>query len=236
MKARHVPWLKIAVVLAAIAGVAAALRFLPVAVWLKHFQDYVQGLGMAGYILYIVVYAVCCVAFVPASVLTLGAGLIFGVVGGSIVVIIGATLGSTAAFLLARTVMRHRIEALTANNAKFRALDRAISREGAKIVLLVRMAVIFPFTYSNYAFGLTGVALGPYVAATFLGIIPGTVAFVYIGAAAATAATTASKVKIAVYVVGGAIALAVSIFVGRIATKAIRRAGIDDEPADDTAV
>src|SRR5205823_10583594 len=101
-------------------------------------------------------YAICVVFFVPASILTLGAGAIFGLVPGTLVVIAGATLGATLAFILARTVMRRRIEKMTEGNAKFAALDKAIAREGAKIVLLVRLSPLFPFTYINYAFGLTG--------------------------------------------------------------------------------
>ena len=211
-----------------IAALVVLVRTLPVAEWLMRFQAYVRGAGALGYIVYALVYALCVVFFIPASILTLGAGLTFGVAGGIIVVICGATLGATLSFLLARTVLRHRIEKLTEKNAKFRALDRAITREGTKIVLLVRLAVVFPFTYINYAFGLTGVRLGVYILTTLVGILPGTIAFVYIGALARVAATEANRARLIVYVVGGMIALAVSIFVGRLATNAIKRAGVDD--------
>lgn len=213
-----------------IAAFIILFRLLPVAIWLRHFQTYVRGLGALGYIVYIVVYALCVVAFVPASILTLGAGAIFGFVGGTIVVVIGATIGATMSFLLARTVMRKRIEAMTASNKKFRALDRAIAAEGMKIVFLVRLAVVFPFTYINYAFGLTAIPLGRYVLATFLGIIPATAAFVFASSAAASAATTStSSITKIVYIAGGVIAVIVSLLIGRIATKAIRRAGVEDE-------
>ena len=224
---KHV--VKIAAAILILAAVVVAFRVLPVANWLRDFQTYVRGLGAIGYVVYIVVYAVCVVAFVPASILTLGAGAIFGFVGGVIVVIIGATLGATLSFLLARTVMRKRVEAMTAKNAKFRALDRAIASEGIKIVFLVRLAVVFPFTWLNYAFGLTAIPLRSYVAATFIGIIPATAAFVFVSSAATTAATThASLITKTVYIAGGIIALAVSVFIGRIATRAIKRAGVDE--------
>jgi len=220
---------KIAAAILILAALIVAFRVLPVANWLRDFQTYVRGLGAIGYVVYIVVYAICVVAFIPASILTLGAGAIFGFVGGVIVVVIGATLGATLSFLLARTVMRKRVEAMTAKNAKFRALDRAIARDGTKIVFLVRLAVVFPFTWLNYAFGLTAIPLWSYVAATFIGIIPATVAFVFVSSAATTAATThASLITKTVYVAGGIIAIAVSVFIGRIATRAIKRAGVDD--------
>jgi uncharacterized membrane protein YdjX (TVP38/TMEM64 family) len=223
-------WVKIAALLLVIAAIIVAFRVLPVADWLRHFQTYVRGLGALGYIVYISVYAVCVVAFVPASILTLGAGAIFGFAGGTIVVVIGATIGATLAFLLARTVMRKRIEAMTATNAKFRALDRAIANEGMKIVFLVRLAVVFPFTYINYAFGLTAIPLWRYVLATFLGIIPATAAFVFASSAATNAATTStSSITKTVYIAGAVIAIIVSVLIGRIATRAIKRAGVSDQ-------
>lgn len=220
---------KIFVALLVVAAIVIVLHFLPIATWLRNFQDYVRGLGALGYVVYVIVYAICVVAFIPASILTLGAGAIFGFVGGTIVVIIGATIGATLAFLLARTVMRKRVEKMTASNAKFRALDRAIAAEGMKIVFLVRLAVVFPFTYINYAFGLTAIPLWRYVLATFLGIIPATAAFVFASSAATKAATgeTSSITKI-VYIAGGVFAVLVSILIGRIAAKAIARAGVEE--------
>ena len=220
---------KILALLLVIAAIIIVFRVLPVADWLRSFQTYVRGLGALGYVVYTVVYALCVVAFVPASILTLGAGAIFGFVGGTIVVVIGATVGATLSFLLARTVMRKRVEAMTAKSAKFRALDRAIASEGTKIVLLVRLAVVFPFTYINYAFGLTAIPLWRYVVATFFGIIPATAAFVFASSAATSAATTStSSITKTVYIAGGIIAIVVSILIGRIATRAIKRAGVDE--------
>lgn len=194
---------------------------------LRNFQGWVTGLGPVGWILYAVVYAVCCVLFVPASVLTLGAGAIYGLGTGTAVVLVGATLGATLSFLLAKTAMRKRIERMTAGNAKFQALDRAIAKEGAKIVFLIRLSPVFPFTYINYAFGLTGVKTLPYVVASFFGMIPGTFAYVYLGSAAAGAASDeADTAKKIVQIAGAAVALAVTIFVARVATKAIKTAGV----------
>ncbi|MEA2571881.1 MAG: hypothetical protein QOI24_3882 [Acidobacteriota bacterium] len=224
----RVPWGKIAIVLLAVAGLIVLFRVLPVNLWMKQFQLYVQGLGAAGYVLYVLAYIVCCVFFIPAIALTLGAGAIYGFALGSVIVIIGGTLGATAAFLLARTIFRKKVEAMTAGNAKFRALDRAIAKEGAKIVFLIRLAPIFPFTWVNYAFGLTGISTLRYVVATFFGIIPVTLAFVWASAAATAAATgSASTLKTTINVVGVIVAIAVTTWVARIATQAIKRAGVD---------
>jgi uncharacterized membrane protein YdjX (TVP38/TMEM64 family) len=185
---------------------------------------YVKSAGAMGYVLYALGYGLIALVL-PGSVLTIGAGAIFGIVGGTIVVLAGATLTATIAFILARTVLRRRIERITAKNPKFKAVDQAIEREGIKIVLLVRLAAVFPFTIVNYAFGLTGIRLAPYVAATAVGILPGTIAFVYLGAAAASIATQ-HHAKLAITIAGLVIAFAVSIFVARLAHKAIQRAGI----------
>ena len=193
---------------------------------MQQFIDYVRGLGALGYIVYTLGYAVAGLV-VPASVLTIGAGALFGFIGGSIVVAIGATLAATIAFFLARTVLRKRVERMVSRNPKFAAVDRAISREGAKIVVLVRLAAVFPFLFMNYAFGLTGIRPIPYIVATFIGILPGTIAFVSLGAAGAAAAT-ATRTKTIFTIVGAVIALAVSIYVGRIAKRAL----LDDQLKD----
>lgn len=196
-----------------------------VGIWLRDFQTWARDLGAIGYVVYTLGYGIIG-TFFPASVLTLGAGAIFGVVGGTIVVVIGATMAASLSFLLARTILRKRIEAKTADNARFRAVDRAIAAEGAKIVVLVRLAAVFPFLFMNYAFGLTGIRFSRYVAATAVGILPGTIAFVWLGAAGAELATQRTA-KTVITIIGAAVALAVSIFVARIATKAIHNAGVD---------
>jgi uncharacterized membrane protein YdjX (TVP38/TMEM64 family) len=197
---------------------------------LHSFQGWVIGFGPLGWVLYALVYAVCCVLFVPASILTLGAGALYGLGTGTAVVLAGATLGATLSFLLAKSVLRKKIERMTVGNAKFQALDRAIGKEGAKIVFLVRLAPVFPFTYINYAFGLTGVKTLPYVVASFFGMIPGTFAYVYLGSAAAGAASgEADTTKKIVQIAGALVALVVTIFVARVATKAIRSAGIAEK-------
>ncbi len=228
-KPHKLPLLKIGIAVAILVALVVATRLLPVGAWLGSFQTWVRSTGPAGYVIYVLAYILCCILFVPASALTLGAGAIFGFAKGSIIVLIGATLGAAASFLLARTVLRHRIESMTSGNAKFRALDRAISRDGGKIVFLVRLAVIFPFTYINFAFGLTGIRLLPYTIATFLGIIPATLAFVYASSTAAQAATgSGDRTKLIINIAGAIVAIIVSGYVGRIATQAIRKAGVDE--------
>ncbi len=219
---------KILIALAVLAALAVAVRFLPVAQWVEQFTEYVRGAGAAGYLLYIVAYVVCCVLVIPAIALTLAAGVIFGLLTGSIIVLIGATAGAMAAFLLGRTIFRRYVEARVASNPKMAAVDRAIAREGTKIMLLMRLSGFPPFTWINYTLGLTGVSFRSYLWTTFFGIIPGTIAFTYAGSAGAQALTgKGNRITLVVTALG---AVLVITYIARIAAQAIRRAGIEERP------
>ena len=133
---------------------------------LQQFAGWVDGLGWWGPLIYMAGYIGATVAFVPGSVLTLFAGAIFGLVNGTLYVFIAATIGATLAFLVARYVAREAIENRIQDNQRFAAIDRAVEREGFKIVLLLRLSPIFPFNLLNYALGLTGVRFTDYVFAS----------------------------------------------------------------------
>lgn len=172
-------------VLIRILAVAAGLALLLVAgrslgTRLPAFTAWVEGLGAWGPVAFIAGYALAVVAFVPGSLLTLAAGAIFGIVRGTLYVAIGATLGETLAFLIARHFARGLIEKRLAGNARFAALDRAIAVDGRRIVLLLRLSPIIPFNLLNYALGLTRVRFADYLIAG-IGILPGTLLYVYSG-------------------------------------------------------
>jgi uncharacterized membrane protein YdjX (TVP38/TMEM64 family) len=193
---------------------------------LEDFTAWVTQAGMFGYLVFIVVYAICCVLVIPASALSLAAGAIFGFAAGSAVVLIGATLGSTAAFLLGRTLLRRRVERVLATNPKLAAIDRALAAEGTKVMLLMRLSGFPPFTWINYALALTGVPLVPYILATFFGIIPGVLAFTYAGAAGAAALSgDGNQIGLLATAAG---AVLVSVYIARIATRAVRRSAAID--------
>ena len=133
-----------------------ALKFDPREL-LRSTLAWIGNLGAWGPLLFIAIYIVASVLFIPASVLTLGAGALFGIVRGSLYVIIGATLGATAAFLVGRYLARDWVARQIEANQKFKAIDQAVGREGGKIVLLTRLSPVFPFNLLNYAFGVTQV-------------------------------------------------------------------------------
>jgi uncharacterized membrane protein YdjX (TVP38/TMEM64 family) len=177
------------------------------------------------------------VLFIPGSVLTLGAGAVFGVGLGSVCVSIGATLGATAAFLVGRYLARNAVARKIARNERFAAIDRAVAEEGWKIVLLTRLSPVFPFTLLNYAFGLTRIRLDHYVLASWIGMIPGTVMYVYLGSLVHVGAGHRRRTagEWVLYGVGLLATLAVTLFVTRLARKALAKKIESKRPSPDAA-
>jgi pyruvate/2-oxoglutarate dehydrogenase complex dihydrolipoamide dehydrogenase (E3) component/uncharacterized membrane protein YdjX (TVP38/TMEM64 family) len=211
----------------AIAAVAVVLvlKYFHVQDLLKAALDWIGKLGPWGPVIFVALYVVATVLFVPGSVLTLGAGALFGVVLGSVCVSISATLGATAAFLVGRYLARDAIARKIEKNQTFATIDRAVADEGWKIVLLTRLSPVFPFTLLNYAFGLTRVKLGHYVLASWVGMIPGTVMYVYLGSLVNVGAghrqrTTGEWI---LYGVGLLATVAVTVFVTRLARSALAK-------------
>jgi uncharacterized membrane protein YdjX (TVP38/TMEM64 family) len=195
-------------------------------------------LGFIGAIAFILLYIVATVALLPGSILTLGSGVVFGVVLGSIYVFIGATLGATLAFLVGRYLARGWIAKKIESNQKFSAIDKAVGKEGFKIVLLTRLSPIFPFNLLNYAYGLTDVSLKDYFLGS-VGMIPGTVMYVYLGSLAGNLATlgvgeqpTNPNLQWAIRIIGLIATVTVTVYVTRIARKALNTATNEREDGE----
>jgi uncharacterized membrane protein YdjX (TVP38/TMEM64 family) len=220
-----------AIVLAIIImGVITGTIFLPVKDWLIRSLEWTQGLGIWGPVFVGAFYIVACVFILPGSILTLGAGFLFKVVVGTITVSIGSTLGACAAFLVGRTIARKWIAAKVAKNEKFAAIDESVARQGFKIVLLTRLSPVFPFNMLNYAFGLTKISFWKYALGSWVGMLPGTVMYVYFGAGLRSLADvaagqvekgTAGKLF---FWLGLVATIAVTVFVTRVARNALKHA------------
>lgn len=149
---------------------------------LTQFSDFLEGYGSAGYVLFVLGYAGLEVLAIPAVPLTMSAGLLFGSLYGTILVSISGTLAATASFLIARYLARDRIVAMAKNNKKFLAIDKAIGEDSFRVVTLLRLSPLLPFSLGNYLYGLTSVKLLPYILGSWLGMLPGTWAYVSAGA------------------------------------------------------
>lgn len=225
-------YLKYALIALALIGFVAAARLLPIADWLEVFNGWVSELGVLGMVLFALVYAVATVLMIPGSLLTLAGGAVFGLVPGFITILHGATLGAALAFLVSRFVARKRVESWIQQKPSFNVIDKAVAKQGWKIVFLTRLSPIFPFNFQNYAYGLTSVTFRHYLLATWIGMIPGTFLYVYFGTLgrsgleAASGAESAETLKIVLQVVGLIATLAVTILITRTAQKALREAGV----------
>ncbi|MCY1075225.1 TVP38/TMEM64 family protein [Archangium lansingense] len=170
-----------AAAVAAVTALVLAITLLPVDTWLLGLVERIRGMGMAGAVLYVVVYVVATVLMMPASVLTMGAGFVYGPVYGSLLVMVASNLSAQASFLLGRTVLHERVGHRLAREPRFTAVDTAVAGQGFKVVLLLRLSPVLPFSVLNYSLSLTRVRLRDYGPATFLGLLPATVLYVYLG-------------------------------------------------------
>jgi uncharacterized membrane protein YdjX (TVP38/TMEM64 family) len=192
---------------------------------LNNADTFITQLGAIGPIVFILIYIVATVLLISGAALTLAAGLVFGVVKGSILVSIASVLGATAAFLVGRYLLRGWVETQIEKQPKFKAIDAAVAKEGWKIVGLTRLSPVFPFVFLNYAFGVTKVKLRDYILASWIGMMPGTVMYVYIGylpkIAAEGSAGSEGRLKLILNIIGLVATVAVTVYVTKIAKKAL---------------
>lgn len=231
-------WLRPALALLVIVILIVVGKAVDAPARLRDALEWVQQLGWIGVGVYVSLYIVACVLFLPGLILTLGAGFIFGVVKGSIVVSIASTLGATAAFLVGRYLARDWVSGKVLNRPKFKAIDEAIGREGWRIVGLTRLSPVFPFNLLNYAFGLTRVPLGQYVPASWIGMMPGTIMYVYLGSVAGSLATLGGEreskttAEWIFYGVGLLATVAVTVYVTHVARRALnQKIDTSEEPS-----
>src|SRR4029453_1768565 len=221
------------VIIVIVIALFLAMRFLPVQQWLRHFNDWVGQMGVAGILIFVGVYAVATVLLAPGAILTIGAGFAFGLWKGFLAVSAGATLGASLSFLVARFIARDKVEAIAKRNEKFRNIDNTTGKQGAKLVFLLRLHPVIPFNLSNYFYGLTGVKFWPYVLASWIGMMPGTFLYVYIGTAgkaAFAAAAGGEAIKHdwqywTFFGIGLTTTVAVTVWVTKIAHNAVKEKG-----------
>lgn len=199
---------------------------------------WVESLGVLAPIVYMIIYNLGTMLFIPGSLLTIKGGCLFGVVWGSIYVIIAATVGAIGAFLIGRYLSRDWVCQQIENHPKFKAINQAVKKEGWKIVLLTRLSPLFPFNLINYAFGVTQVSLRDYVLGS-IGMVPATVVYVYIGSLGRDLATinmsnqpTTTETQIAqwgIRIIGLMATIAVTFYITHLAQKALNETVVQEE-------
>ncbi len=222
------PW-KWVLALLAVASLLVIIYFLDVQELFQVALAWISDLGPWGPVFFIVFYILATVLFLPGLIPTMAAGLLFGVLQGTLLVSISSISGATIAFLIGRYLAREWVAGKIQGNQKFEAIDVAVAQGGWKIVGLTRLSPIFPFNLLNYAFGLTQVSLKDYFLASWMGMLPGTVMYVYIGSLAGDLATLGSgersrtPAEWALYVVGLMATVVLTLYITRIAQRALNR-------------
>jgi uncharacterized membrane protein YdjX (TVP38/TMEM64 family) len=189
--------------------------------------QWIDSLGNWGAIIFILIYIIAAIFLISGAVLTLGAGVLFGLVKGSILVSIASTLAATCAFLIGRYLARNWVAKQIENQPKFKAIDAAVSQEGWKIVGLTRLSPVFPFVFLNYAFSITQVSLKDFILASWIGMMPGTIMYVYFGYLAGDLATLGAEnqetnsLQLIIRIVGLIATVIVTVYVTKIAKKAL---------------
>jgi uncharacterized membrane protein YdjX (TVP38/TMEM64 family) len=210
------------------AAIVAAAVGLPLTRWLPEGAAWAQYHPYATGALFVAAYSLAAVLAVPGTILTLAAGFAFGVPLGVALVSFGSVLGAVAAFLLGRFVTRAWVVERIADRPRFRALDAATREDGLAIVLLARLSPLFPYNLLNYAFGLTAVRLRDYVLGSWLGMLPATVLYVYLGSLAKGIAALTSggfdtgRAGGVLFVLGFLATLGLTVVIARRATRALR--------------
>ena len=202
---------------------------LPVREWVQSFTSWTREFGLLGAVAFAIVYILAVVALAPVWPLSIAAGLAFDAWAIPLV-IVSATTGASLAFLVARFIVRQRVTELTRKRPVLDAVDKAVAEEGWKVVVLLRLSPLVPFNLQNYFLGATQIGFFPYLAATFLGIMPGSAAYVYLGILARAAAAGeqgGSGLRIGLLVAGLAATIALIVIVGRKARLKLQALGVD---------
>jgi uncharacterized membrane protein YdjX (TVP38/TMEM64 family) len=168
-------------VLAGIAGFAILFRTLPVTEWLQRLTLLNEQYPVAVPVVYVVAVTIATVALFPGWISMMLGGLLFDLLPGLPLALLGITAGAYGAFLAGRVLGRSWVEERMGDSLKLQALDEAVDAQSFYIVFLARFAIVLPFNLLNYAFGLTRVTATTYLGATALGMLPAVLLYVYLG-------------------------------------------------------
>ena len=233
--ARSAFWVKAICIGGVLIGLFLVVRALPWDELGEAFEAGIRRWGVWGPVFFAAIYAIAVVCLVPGSLLTLAGGAVFGLLKGTLIVSLAATLGAALAFLIARYLLRRRVEDYVRRSPRLSAVDRAIGEQGWKIVALLRLSPAVPFTLQNYLYGVTAIRFWPCVLTSWIAMLPGTFMYVYLGslgqeAIAGGETTTGEWIARGV---GLLATIAVTVYITRLARRAMQER-IPLESAEDS--
>lgn len=149
---------------------------------ISELKSYLNSFGMLSPVIFILIFIVATIAFVPGLPVTVLAGILFGALWGTVYVVIGSTIGVSAAFLIGRYLGRDFVIKVVEKNNKMAKLDKFIKEQGNTILIISRLVPIFPFNLQNYAYGITDIKFSTYFWYSLIFMIPGTFIYTCFGA------------------------------------------------------
>lgn len=181
------PWrerrmLQVGIVLGVLTLLLGLSRIFALELWVVAVLSTVDDMGRWGILVFMLLYIVFCICAVPDLAPNLVAGMIWGTPTATLAVSFGRMLGASASFLIMRNLVSHWLQPIIQEHPRFDLIRRAVSEEGFKIIVLLRLCPVFPINFLHYALGLTNVSLPTYMAATFVGMLPRTFLVAYFGA------------------------------------------------------
>ena len=193
--------------------------------WLPPLAVWMHTLGIWAPFAFLAAYVTVVLLMLPAFLLTMVAGAVFGTLKGSALVMAGAIIGGTSAFLIARYVARAQVEKRVAKNPMLAALDRVVGERGLRLVFLLRLSPAVPFVLTNYALGVTRVRLRDFVLGTF-GLMPIVLTYAAYGSASGAGlnADGSSPVSGVVLAVGVVATITLMVVLTRITQRALKEA------------
>jgi uncharacterized membrane protein YdjX (TVP38/TMEM64 family) len=215
---KHRAWIAALVAVALAAG--AAYHYLePMADWSGLLEEWVDSSGVFGVVVFGAIYVAATLALLPAAVLNITAGALFGLAWGVGVVMCASMVAAIAAFLIARHLLRERICAHYTREGTPAAIDKALRSEGWRAVALLRLSPVIPFALKSYLFGVSRVHMRDYVIGTFVGKLPGAIVLTALGTTGRAAMDLSGRARWGLLAAGIAATLVVTWLVGRAARK-----------------
>lgn len=231
---------KLLIFVAVLVLLGIAVWQLPLSEWLEQALTWIESNERIAWLVFGLVYIAAIVLLLPGSVFSLAAGYLFGVWQGWAVVVVSATIGAILSLLIGRSLLREWVVKRARDMANFDHLDNAVSNKGFLIVFLTRLSPAFPFSLINYVYGVTKIKLRDYAIATFFGIMPASLLYIYLGSTAKNLQDVlggnieSSPAQQWLLYAGLLATLIVTVIITRIATKALREAADLDDTQSNT--
>jgi uncharacterized membrane protein YdjX (TVP38/TMEM64 family) len=227
---KRATWIRLGILAVLVTLIVVVFVFVPLQEFPEQFKKHLGSLGFGRYVALTGIFVVACLLMIPVTPISLAAGMLFGFAMGLATIAVGSILGPALTFFVGKFLGRGWITATIAKNRTLGAIDRAVADQGFKIIFLARLSPFVPYGVMNYMLSLSRVSFVVYITATFLGVLPTTVAYAYLGSLAENPEELVQElskggtIQALLFWGGLAATLVVSIIITMVAKKALAKA------------